>query len=148
MTDYWFTKLSIFGSSTKATFDPKKTLYSNFVSMCSLPWYKNNSPETLNLINVIKQHNTILQQTNIRDDHKIDSINKVLNAIATWKTERSSSHDKSWRCSQIQNFYSNLENERNALLKKKKYRFTQAEEGDMFELNMDQIRSLDYQPRR
>jgi len=65
MAAYWGNSLaktfSFFTSYTpKTVFDPKKSLYNNFVNMCSIGFFQPNSNETNGLIAAFRKHDASL----------------------------------------------------------------------------------------
>lgn len=121
MAAYWGTSLaksfSFFTSYTpKVTFDPKKSLYCNFVDMCSTGIFQPNSNQTNQLIDALKQHDQskthkIIQHPSLEMEEeylqsKVASLNTILVSLENWKKSRSAASSRS---GQVELFRNNIE---------------------------------------
>lgn len=91
---------TLFGSRERIEFNENKSVYDNFISMCSLPCYKRDSEATLKLKKIIEEHNfTFDKKLNDVDRYSyagrerrinayISKLETIQGAINEWRLER------------------------------------------------------------
>src|SRR5204862_5901470 len=106
------------GYDSSKKFDSSQCLYRNFKNMCGLSIFKNNSPETRKLIELLEKHNDVLKpkcRRNVED--KIEALDAIIDRIRFWKEARANVayETLSSRAEQVHRFSRAIQTERNKL---------------------------------
>lgn len=124
-------KYSLLGSDKKHSLDASKSLHDNFIEMCSLPFPRIRSKDTIQLLEYLKEcglHNRNITNTHIPLDdtqrkHDIAVLELAKLAVKAWLKNRSSGSE---RVHLVNRFLKNLIQTQNALILLDQSSFTNA----------------------
>ena len=109
-------KMMFFSVPKRNYFDINQSLYDNFINLCSLPFPKTRSAETIRLMNIVKlcQLSTVDNKTLTREKirHDLALLTLISLAIQHWKIKRAA---VSTRTTLINQFLSSIEAQKNSL---------------------------------